>query len=127
MILKHHFTNWHGEKVSAYWYDDRYRYTVTTDKGIEYRERVWLYPFESYTELERILNEDIVDNPYGDQQLKSKCIRCSKWHGSPRKEYNLAPICNRCEIAMHDTSNVAGNTEYEINSDGSKGNVIRTD
>ncbi len=123
-ILKHRFLNWTGNEIVVYWFEDRYRYTVSTSAGIEYRERCWLYPFENYDELERIINEDIVDNPYGEQQFKAKCIRCSKWEGAPRKLHNLASICNRCYEAMNDTYG-DGTVFYSINEDGSKGSVIK--
>jgi hypothetical protein len=128
-ILKHHF-EWNYKKISAYWFENRYRYTVSdmtnSTNGIEYREMYWLYPLEQ-TELERLLVEDIIDHDYGVQQLSPKCIRCSKHHGAPRKEYNLAPICNRCYSVMDKTHDIygSGTVFYSINEDGSKGSVIK--
>jgi hypothetical protein len=124
---KHHYINCDGNKVSVYWYEDRYRYTIDTDFCIEYRE-LGQAPFVeglySTGELELLIQEDVVNNPYGEQQLKSKCIRCSKHHGAPRREYNLAPICNRCFNALNDNYG-SGTVFYSINPDGSKGSVIK--
>lgn len=129
-ILKHHFTNRDGNLVSAYWYEDRYRYAVSTCMGIEYRElgpdpEGLLQTIPSTDVLETYIDWDTFQHVYHDHQMKAKCIRCSKHHGAPRKEYNLASICNRCYSSMRDISNTAGNTEYEINPDGSKGSVIK--
>jgi hypothetical protein len=133
-ILKHHFINEEGNHISAYWYKDRYRYTVNTPKGIEYREitispdiELICGPVDSIEGLESLLNEDSKLWPYREQQLKTKCIRCSKHHGAPRKEYNLAPICNRCLEAMEETNDTysSGTVFYSINEDGSKGPVIK--
>ena len=123
MITKHHFVDNNGNKVSVYAYEGTYRYTVDTPSGIEYREiRVspFSYMVNTIESLEGCINEDIFLWPYGEQQLKAKCIRCSKPYGAPRKEYNLAPICNRCYDAMDD-----GNVEYLINEDGSKGSIVK--
>jgi hypothetical protein len=128
-LINHHFLSLSGNKIAAYWYEDRYRYTVSTDYGIEYRELCWLYPLKQ-SDLERLIHEDIWSNPYSEHQLKAKCIRCSKPFGAPRKEYNLAPICNRCYSAMeeaNDTSLSDAHVFYEINPDGSKGSVIKQD
>lgn len=123
MITKHHFNDNNGNRVSVYAYEGKYRYTVDTPYGIEYREIRTSFAWnliDSIEALEACLNEDILLWPYGEQQLKLKCIRCSKHHGAPRKDYNLAPICNRCYEAMED-----GNVEYSINTDGSKGSVVK--
>ena len=131
MIFSMHFNDAYSHKVSLYWYEDRYRYTVTTDKGIEYRETAILpHPVKNDTPETRnrlmwFIQNDIMKHPYGDVQYNSKCIRCSKSHAAPRKEFNLAPLCNRCAAAMSDISNTAGNTEYFINEDGSKGSVVK--
>ena len=123
MITKHRFYLLGVEIVQVYWYEDRYRYIVNQLRSLEYRELVCEQ--QSSTEkLERLINQDICDYPYGEQQLKAKCIRCSKPYGAPRKEYNLAPICNRCYDAM-ESNYGSGNTEYEINLDGSKGSVVK--
>jgi hypothetical protein len=130
VIIKHHFTTELNEKVSVYLFEDKYRYQVVTDKGIEYRE---LYDIlgiigDSVETLEQAIKEQRLAIPYGPPQMSAKCIRCSKWHGSPRKEYNLASICERCYKVMEqtdDTNNTTGNTWYGINDDGSKGPVIK--
>ena len=131
-ILKHHFTNRDGNLVSAYWYEDRYRYTVSTCMGIEYRECmcnlddfIVKADLGSIEFIEGLLNEDILLWTYHEHQLKAKCIRCSKHCGAPRKEYNLASICNRCYAAMNDTLVSEAHVWYEINPDGSKGSVIK--
>ena len=110
-------------KVSAYYYEDRYRYTVSTKLGIEYREVVSTLLSSEYA-LQKLLLQDINNTPYNSYQYSARCIRCSKHHGSPRKQFNLAPICPRCFSAMTDTNNM-GNTEYEITPEGSKGNVVK--
>ena len=131
IIEKHHFVNSSGNKVACYYYEDRYRYSVTTDKGIEYRELVVdpsgiLETMPDTKTLEAFLEYDIIDRPYNEPQMTNKCIRCSSRLGSPRKEYNLAVLCARCFSCMSDTSNVgAGSTFYGINEDGSKGSVIK--
>ena len=129
MIFRHSFTYSHNP-VEVYWFEDRYRYTVKPIKGMEYRELKPEEvgndgPFISVHEVELFIAQDIEEYPYGDTQYKAKCIRCSKPHGAPRKEYNLAPLCHRCFEAMNDTSNVVGNVEYIINEDGSKGSVVK--
>ena len=127
IISKHHF-EFEGNKVDVYWYEDRYRYTVHTSNGIEYREMGpdptgLIETMPNTNVLETFLINQILTIPYGEYQLKAKCIRCSKPNGAPRLFYNLAPICNRCFEAME--SGLQGNTEYEINPDGSKGSVIK--
>jgi len=124
MILKHKFYLMGVEIVQVYWYEDRYRYVVNQLHSIEYRELVCEQQ-TSEQELQKMILQDIYDHPYGEQQLKTRCIRCSKWHGAPRKEYNLAPICNRCFTAMNDISVSDAFVWYEINPDGSKGSVIK--
>jgi len=123
-ITTHHF-EYCGNKVSVYWYEDRYRYTVETKRGIEYREMNDKFNL-IYTkeDLELAIKVDISVYPYEDNQYKAKCIRCSKPFGAPRKKYNLAPICNRCFAAMDDIYG-SGTVFYEINTDGSKGSVIK--
>ena len=121
MITKSHFITPTGDNISVYWFEDRYRYTVNS---IEYRE-VIMDPCYTNEKLHELVLNDIRNYPYQSQQLKSRCIRCSKQHGVPRKEYNLAPICNRCRSAMNDTSVSGASVFYEINQDGSKGSVIK--
>lgn len=126
-MLTYTFITPDGYSIRAYYYDDRYRYTRNTDKGIEYREVVSELISSDY-ELQRLLLQDIHNHPYDQQQFSCKCIRCSKPYGAPRKEYNLAPICNRCYNAMlesTDTISTPGIVFYEINADGSKGNVLK--
>ena len=127
MIFQSHHFKYKENKIDIYWYEDRYRYVVNKENIIEYREFGPSYLLETIPSLE-VLQSFIISDMhhfiYNEQQLSAKCIRCSKWHGSPRKDFNLAPICNRCFGAMTDTIN-AGNTEYEIKPDGSKGNVIK--
>ena len=135
IIQKHNYTNKDGNLVSVYWYEDRYRYTVNTNKGIEYRElgpgnNGLLETIPDTKTLEVFINWDTEHNIYYEHQLKAKCIRCSKHHGAPRKEYNLASICNRCFAAMGQTNDIVysegnGMVFYEINLDGSKGSVIK--
>lgn len=130
IFTKHHYTNPEGYKVDVYWYEDRYRYTVSADNGdIEYRElgpdaTGLIETIPDLNTLEVFLNHDRLRFPYEYNQLKAKCIRCSKPFGAPRKEYNLAPICNRCFNAMN-SNYESGTVFYEINPDGSKGNVIK--
>ena len=130
-IPKHHFINSNNNKVSVYYYEDRYRYIVITATGIEYRELCKAPFVDNITdphEIELLIEEDCFNNPYKEQQLKPKCIRCSKPFGAPRREYNLAPICNRCYSVMEqtdDTSLSEAHVWYEINPDGSKGSVIK--
>ena len=125
-IPKHHYTNKDGHKVSVYWYEDRYRYTITTERGVEYREMFNILDLiQSVEDLEMAVEAMSVEFPYGEQQYKSKCIRCSKHSGAPRLIYNSAPICNRCFEAMDDTSLSEAHVWYEINPDGSKGSVIK--
>lgn len=134
MITTHHFINQDKNKVDVYWYEDRYRYCVNTDKGIEYRELSG-YLVDTITDtktLESWIYQDMSDNPYGPPQMTNKCIRCSNRHGAPRKTHNLASICERCyKICTNemnetaDTSNTAGRVWYSINEDGSKGTVIK--
>lgn len=126
MIVKHRFYLLGVEIVQVYWYEDRYRYVVNQLRSIEYRELV-CEQLSSEEELQKRITKDIADHPYTEVHLNSKCIRCSKHEGVPRKLFNLAPICPRCFDAMTDTNNTAGNTWYEINENGSKGNVIKTD
>ena len=125
-----HFT-YDKTDVNVYIYGDRYRYTVKTPKSIEYRELLFTEfgadaPVDDPTIF---IIQDIEGHPYSDVQYKSKCIRCSKPHGVPRKEYNLAPICNRCYSVMEKDSDIcsvsSGFTEYYINEDGSKGSVVK--
>lgn len=126
MITKHHF-EYKGNKVDVYWYENRYRYCVHTDKGIEYRELEGEPSYNIFI-LQQKLIGDMYYNKYHAPQMSSKCIRCSKHEGAPRKNFNLAPICERCYKVMEettDTNNTTGNTWYEINPDGSKGSVIK--
>ncbi len=125
-INKHKFIYCNNE-ITVYRYEDRYRYTVKTNKGIEYREMMDKFNLIYTTEdLELAIKVDISVYPYEEPQYKGKCIRCSKWHGAPRKKYNLAPICNRCFEAMEKTDIYgSGTVFYEINQDGSKGPVIK--
>jgi len=123
MITRHRFYLLGVEIVQVYWYEDRYRYIVNQLRSIEYRELVCEQQ-SSTRKLEELISKDICDHPYGEQQLKAKCIRCSKPYGAPRKEYNLASICNRCYDAMNNEYG-AGNVEYLINDDGSKGSVVK--
>jgi hypothetical protein len=129
IIQKHHFTNAAGHKVAVYWYEDRYRYTITTERGIEYREMFNILDLiQSVEDLEMAVEAMSVEFPYGEQQYKSKCIRCSKHNGAPRLYYNSAPICNRCYSAMEQTDDISvsdAHVWYSINEDGSKGSVIK--
>jgi ribosomal protein S14 len=132
IIPKHHYTNRDGNLVSVYWYEDRYRYTVSTCMGIEYRElgpdpEGLLQTIPNTDVLETYMDWDTFHHVYHEHQLKAKCIRCSKHHGAPRKEYNLASLCNRCYAAMNDTSVSEAHVWYTINEDGSKGSVIKQD
>lgn len=132
-LIKHHFI-YENNKVDVYFFEDRYRYTVTTDKGIEYRELVdnpdtpILVTINDDLILESYIVNDMYRFPYQAPQMTNKCVRCSNRLGSPRKQYNLANMCERCYKAMSenaDTSNTAGMVWYTINEDGSKGPVIK--
>ena len=133
MIIKHHFITESGESVSVYHYENNiYRYQVVTPKGIEYREIEDIFELigDSTVILEVSIKEQRNLMPYGPAQLSAKCIRCSKHHGAPRKEYNLASICERCYKVMcktDDTINATGIVWYLINDDGSKGSVIKSE
>ncbi len=132
VFVKHSFT-FENHQVTAYWYEDRYRYTVFTENGIEYREMQPsenLQDIKDFETLEAILINDIKDNPYGSTQFSNKCVRCSKQTAFPRKQYNLAPLCNRCYDILLDCEKnkdfTGFNTFYSINDDGSKGSLIST-
>lgn len=131
MIFTKHNFEYDGNKIAVYYFEDRYRYTVTTDKGIEYRElgpdpTGLLFTMPTLNVLETFIIQDINVHPYGDQQFKFKCVRCSAHRGSPRKQYNLAPMCDRCFNATTNCDEDDKSlTWYGINEDGSKGSCIK--
>ena len=127
MILSHRFTS-ATNQINVYFFDDRYRYTVETDRGIEYREVVMYTPMTAISLLETVIELDIINHPYQAAQYTGKCIRCSSHSmAAPRKEFNLAVLCKRCFKATSNPSKSPSATWYTINEDGSKGSVIKDD
>jgi len=125
LIDKYTYVDDNKHTITAYWFNDRYRYTVNTESGIEYRE-VITPAVNSANALETLLDHDISKFPYKEPQRSGKCIRCSKHHGAPRKEYNLASICDRCyRVMVSDTKANTASVFYMINEDGSKGSAMK--